>query len=89
VAAGLELDGELVRDVRIAWGGVAHKPWRAHRAEDALRGQRFTPDAVLAAAESELDEAETVAGTSYKVPMVRNTTALVLGRLARQARGNR
>ena len=39
VAAALELEGDEVRDVRIAWGGVAHRPWRATRAEEALRGQ--------------------------------------------------
>ena len=85
VAAGLDLDGDVVRDVRIAWGGVAHKPWRAARAEEALRGQRFTEEAVLAAVDEELGQAETTTGTAFKVPLVRNTTALVLGRLARDA----
>jgi xanthine dehydrogenase YagS FAD-binding subunit len=82
VAAGLVLEDGVVRDVRIAWGGVAHKPWRAERAEETLRGQRFTEEAVLAAADAELEHAETTAGTAFKVPMARNTTALVLGRLA-------
>ncbi|MDB5424819.1 MAG: xanthine dehydrogenase fad-binding subunit, partial [Phenylobacterium sp.] len=44
VAAGLELDGDVVRDVRLAWGGAAHKPWRARLAEDVLRGERFTEE---------------------------------------------
>jgi xanthine dehydrogenase YagS FAD-binding subunit len=82
VAAALELDGDVVRDVRIAWGGVAHKPWRATRAEGALRGQPLTEDAVRAAADLDLADARTSAGSAFKVPMVRNTTALVLGRLA-------
>jgi xanthine dehydrogenase YagS FAD-binding subunit len=82
VAAGLELDGDVVRDVRIAWGGVAHKPWRAFRAEDALRGRRLTREAVLAAADAELADARPGSGNAFKVPMVRNVTALVLGRLA-------
>jgi xanthine dehydrogenase YagS FAD-binding subunit len=82
VGAGLELDGEVVRDVRIAWGGVAHRPWRATRAEDALRGRQLTEDAVLAAAEVELADATTSDQNAYKVPMVRNTTALTLMRLA-------
>ena len=38
VAAALRLDGGTVGDVRIALGGVAHKPWRAWKAEEALRG---------------------------------------------------
>jgi xanthine dehydrogenase YagS FAD-binding subunit len=82
VAAALELDGDTVRDVRIAWGGVAHKPWRATRAEQALRGQRLTEQAVRAAAEEELVAAETTHETEYKVAMVRNTTALAVRRLA-------
>jgi xanthine dehydrogenase YagS FAD-binding subunit len=87
VAAGLELDGDVVRDVRIAWGGVAHRPWRARRAEDALRGRRLTDQEVLAAAEAELEAAEVDGPTAFKAPMVRNATALVLGRLARQGSG--
>src|SRR4051794_28771837 len=57
VAACLELDGDIVRDVRIAWGGVAHKPWRAERAEEALRGQRLDDDVIEAAADRELQAA--------------------------------
>lgn len=83
VAACLDLDGDTVRDVRVAWGGVAHKPWRATRAEEALRGTRFSEDAARDAAALELEAAETDEETAYKVPMVRNATALVLGRLAR------
>jgi xanthine dehydrogenase YagS FAD-binding subunit len=82
VAAGLEMDGDIVRDVRIAWGGVAHRPWRATQAEDALRGQRLTEESVRAAADVDLADAETSEQTAYKVPMVRNTTALALTRLA-------
>lgn len=82
VAAAVDLaeDG-TVRDVRIAWGGVAHKPWRAQRAEDALRGQPLTERAVRAAAEAELEEARPTAGTEYKPAMVRNATALAFRRL--------
>jgi xanthine dehydrogenase YagS FAD-binding subunit len=38
VAAAVALDGDTVRDLRIVLGGVAHKPWRAIGAENALRG---------------------------------------------------
>jgi xanthine dehydrogenase YagS FAD-binding subunit len=81
-AVGLDLaDDGTVRDVRIAWGGVAHKPWRAARAEDALRGRPLTAAAVRAAAELELEAAAPGPGADYKVPMVRNTTALAFHRL--------
>ena len=88
VAAALELDGDVVRDVRIAWGGVAHKPWRARVAEDALRGQVFSEDAVREAAADELNDASTGDENGYKVAMVRNTTVLTLGRLAREQQEN-
>jgi xanthine dehydrogenase YagS FAD-binding subunit len=86
VAAALDLDGDTVRDVRIAWGGVAHKPWRARRAEDALRGGPLTEETVRAAATAELDAAATSAGNEFKVPMVRNATTMVLLQLARAGR---
>lgn len=78
VAAALDLDGDTVRDVRIAWGGVAHKPWRARRAEEALRGARLSEEAVLAAADAELATATTGAGNAFKVPMVRGATVSTL-----------
>jgi xanthine dehydrogenase YagS FAD-binding subunit len=86
VAAALQLDGDTVTDVRLAWGGVAHRPWRATVAEDALRGSAFSEEAVLAACEEELAAAVTSEETAFKVPMVRNVSALVLGRLAREDR---
>jgi xanthine dehydrogenase YagS FAD-binding subunit len=83
VAAALELedDGSTVRDLRIAWGGVAHRPWRATRAEELLRGAALADDAVRAAIDAELEAASTDAGSAYKVPMVRSTTEYVLHRL--------
>jgi xanthine dehydrogenase YagS FAD-binding subunit len=82
VAAALHLEGGTVREVRIAWGGVAHKPWRASVAEEALTGRAFTEDAVRAAVDEELAAATTSEQTAYKVPMVRNTTVLALSGLA-------
>jgi xanthine dehydrogenase YagS FAD-binding subunit len=82
VAAGLELDDDgIVRDVRIVWGGVAHKPWRATRAEQALRGRPLGEAAIRAAAEEELEPATVTAGTRYKLPMVRKATVVALRRL--------
>jgi xanthine dehydrogenase YagS FAD-binding subunit len=85
VAAALELDAGDVRDVRLAWGGVAHKPWRARGVEDALRGRRFTLDLVREATEGELAGAVTGAENAYKVRMVLNTTSYLFGMLARRS----
>src|SRR5438270_5658622 len=58
VAAALDVADGVVRDVRIALGGVAHKPWRAARAEAKLRGAPATEDAFGRAADAELGEAQ-------------------------------
>ncbi|WP_447646259.1 FAD binding domain-containing protein [Nocardioides zeae] len=86
VAAAVDLDGDVVRDVRLAWGGVAHRPWRAYVAEEALRGAALTEDGVREAATAELAAASTTDQTAYKVAMVRNLTAHTLLRLAGGAR---
>ncbi len=42
VAAALEMDGNVIKDVRLAMGGVAHKPWRHTAAEQMLKGKPAT-----------------------------------------------
>ncbi len=82
VAAALDIESGTVRDVRIAFGGLAHKPWRASWAESALRGAPATEDAFRAAADAELADAHTTPGNAFKVPMTRNTLVRVLRDLA-------
>jgi xanthine dehydrogenase YagS FAD-binding subunit len=86
VAAALELDSDIVVDVRIALGGVAHKPWRALLAEEELRGGRATEEAFQRAARLELDQAKPLRDNGFKVPMARNTLVSVLRELALEAR---
>ena len=86
VAAVLDVSGDTVRDVRIALGGVAHKPWRASVAEELLRGGPATEEAFRAAAEAELAAAVPLAGNAFKVPMARNTITATLRNLAGGAR---
>ncbi|HEY2277055.1 MAG TPA: xanthine dehydrogenase family protein subunit M [Streptosporangiaceae bacterium] len=81
VAAALDLDGGIVRDVRLGLGGVGTKPWRAWRAEDVLRGQPATPDSFRAAAEAELAAARPLRGNRFKVELATRTTIAVLGEL--------
>ena len=40
VAAAVEIEGDVIKEARLALGGVAHKPWRKPDAEAALRGER-------------------------------------------------
>lgn len=82
VAAALDVAGGVVRDVRIALGGVAHKPWRATLAEHALRGAPATTEAFRAAAAAELAAARPLPGNAFKVPLVRN---VIVGTLLEMA----
>ncbi|MCO6509895.1 MAG: xanthine dehydrogenase family protein subunit M [Aridibacter famidurans] len=69
VAAALELDGEKIKDVRIALGGVAHKPWRARKAEDYLRGKAPKTEEFEKAAKLELADARALEHNAFKVPL--------------------
>ncbi len=82
VAAALEVENGTVKDVRLALGGVAHKPWRAWKAEKVLRGQRATAQAFRAAADAELADASPLRDNGFKVELVRRTLTAVLGELA-------
>ena len=82
VAAVLEVEGGLVKDVRLALGGVAHKPWRARKLEDALRGGPATAQAFRAAAEAELADAAPLRDNGFKVELAKRTITAVLGDLA-------
>ena len=82
VAAALRVEGGRVADVRLALGGVAHKPWRAWRAEEALRGAPATADAFAEAAEAELAAARPLPGNAFKVALARRTIVAVLQDLA-------
>jgi xanthine dehydrogenase YagS FAD-binding subunit len=82
VAAILELDGGRVRDCRIALGGVAHAPWRAERAEAALRGEPAGRAAFARAAEAELSAARPLRDNGYKVALARNVLVQTLEELS-------
>jgi xanthine dehydrogenase YagS FAD-binding subunit len=82
VAAALEMDGDRIADVRIAFGGVAHKPWRATKAEDALRGGPATDAAFRVAAAREFAEAQVLRDNAFKPALATRTLAAVLGQLA-------
>jgi xanthine dehydrogenase YagS FAD-binding subunit len=82
VAAGLEMQGGMIKDVRIALGGVAHKPWRAERAEAALRGGPATAAAFRRAAEAELATAQPLRDNAFKIELAKRVIADTLGKLA-------
>ncbi|RYY30534.1 MAG: xanthine dehydrogenase family protein subunit M [Sphingobacteriaceae bacterium] len=67
VAAALVTDGNKIKEVRIALGGVAHKPWRASLAEKWLTGKEPTEANFKAAAMAELKNAKPLQYNKYKV----------------------
>jgi xanthine dehydrogenase YagS FAD-binding subunit len=83
VAAALDTTQEgTVRDVRLALGGVAHKPWRAWTAEKALRGQLATEASFRAAAEAELADAVPLRHNGFKIELAKRVITVVLAELA-------
>ncbi|MDQ3676273.1 MAG: xanthine dehydrogenase family protein subunit M [Actinomycetota bacterium] len=78
VAAAVALDGDTISDVRIAFGGLAHTPWRATLAEDALRGRPATEASFHTAAHAELAQARPLRDNAFKVPMATNALVATL-----------
>jgi xanthine dehydrogenase YagS FAD-binding subunit len=72
-AVALDLDGETVREARIALGGVATKPWRAREAEAVLAGGALTPQTAQRAAEAAFAGAVTHGQNDFKPDLGRRT----------------
>ena len=82
VAAALDVEAGVVKEARLALGGVAHKPWRAWKAEAALKGRPATAASFRAAAEAELADAQPLPGNAFKVELAKRTIVAVLAELA-------
>lgn len=84
VAAALEVEAGRIKNIRLALGGVAHKPWRAAKAEQALLGQAPTEENFRQAAEAELADAQGFEHNAFKIPLAKRTITAVLQGLAGQ-----
>ncbi|MFK4070875.1 FAD binding domain-containing protein [Streptomyces sp. NPDC029674] len=82
VAVVLGVREGVVDQVRIAFGGLAHRPWRARRAEQALLGQAVGEEVFARAVEAELADAEPLRDNAFKVRLARNLACDVLRRLS-------
>ncbi len=78
VAAALETDGNSIKNVRVAMGGVAHKPWRATEAEKFLAGKAATEANFKAAAEAQMKAAKPLEHNKFKVELGRRTIVRAL-----------
>jgi xanthine dehydrogenase YagS FAD-binding subunit len=81
-AAALELEGQTIRQARVALGGVGSKPWRCPEVEQALLGKPATRETFAAAAELALRDAITTEHNQFKRALARR----VLTRALEQAR---
>ena len=82
VAAALEMDNGMIRDARLALGGVAHKPWRNPKAEAVLNGQLATHDTFAHAADIVLHEAKGFGHNTFKIGLARRVIIRALTQAA-------
>jgi len=78
VAAVVDAAGGRIRSARLAFGGLAPKPWRVPQAEEKLAGASVNPDTVNAAATAVLDGARGYGSNDFKIPLTRRTLGAVL-----------
>ena len=71
VAAAVEIVDDKIKDVRLAMGGVAHKPWRATAAEKFLIGKSADISTFTQAANIALEAAQPLADNGYKVELTK------------------
>jgi xanthine dehydrogenase YagS FAD-binding subunit len=83
VAAALRLEGGMIAEVRLALGGVAHRPWRDPAAEAALRGQAPNEDNFRRAADVLLRDAKGFAHNAFKIDLARRALVRALTQAAR------
>src|SRR5262249_55327430 len=77
VAAALELENGSIKNMRLALGGVAHKPWRAFEAEKILQNAAATEENFNRAAKEELKAAKGFEHNSFKIELARRTIVSV------------
>ena len=82
VAAVLELEGDTIKQARLALGGVAHKPWRDPSAEAALRGQTADRSAFNRAADVLLRDAKGFEHNTFKIDLARRAIVRALSQAA-------
>ncbi|TPN36845.1 MULTISPECIES: xanthine dehydrogenase family protein subunit M [unclassified Mesorhizobium] len=85
VGLDLEADGRTVRDLRVALGGVATKPWRARAVEEALKGKVLEPEAVRAASLLAVEGAVDHGANHYKIELAPRVVARAILKLGEAA----
>lgn len=82
VAAGLELEGNIIKKARLAMGGVAHKPWRLYDAESYLQGKAVSEEIFKEAAKIAMKGAKSYGHNDFKLELAPATTLEALKKAA-------
>lgn len=77
-ACAVALDGDVVREARIAIGGLATRPWRCAQAEQALVGEKLTPQRARAAGDAALAGAKPGRQNAFRIELGARTVAQAL-----------
>ncbi|MDG4863996.1 xanthine dehydrogenase family protein subunit M, partial [Streptomyces sp. T-3] len=85
-AAAVDVQDGVVREVRLAFGSLAPRPWRAFAAEAHLTGRPATAGSFAAAADAELAAARPLPDNAFKAELARNLTVQLLTDLTEGAR---
>jgi xanthine dehydrogenase YagS FAD-binding subunit len=78
VAAALELEGDMIKEARIALGGVAHKPWRDPSVEATLRGRSAGHSTFTRATDLLLRDAKGLEHNAFKIDLARRAIVRAL-----------
>jgi len=82
VAVGLQMDGKVIGDTRLALGGVAHKPWRRTQAEEVLIGRPADEETFATAADVLLEGAHGWEHNLFKVELAHRAVVRALTQAA-------
>ncbi|MCB0284774.1 MAG: FAD binding domain-containing protein, partial [Calditrichaeota bacterium] len=82
VAAVIEKSGNTIQNARIAWGGVAPKPWQDLEFNKNLQGLKISEDILKKVTSTLFEKAEPLEHNGYKVPLVKNLTKKILLQIA-------
>ncbi|MEP6537432.1 MAG: xanthine dehydrogenase family protein subunit M [Bryobacteraceae bacterium] len=75
VALALEMADSKIANARVAFGGVATKPWRARNVEQVLTGQSPSEALFARAAEAAVEGAKPRGANAYKVELLKRAVS--------------
>ena len=78
VAAAIDLKENVIQQIRLAMGGVAHKPWRLTGAENFLKGKTATIANFQQAANIAMKDAKAYGYNNFKLTLAPNTIVQTL-----------